>query len=267
MMKDYVLAGAGEREEDFVADFWNERWLSQEQTKRPKRVLSLSEEWRFLRRVIPDLESCLFDVLDCGCGLGDWTLFLKGLRHRVVGIDIARDMVSRLQEQYGDHFCFGDFRSLDFPENSFDLIINFGGLEHFEEGPIQSILEAWRVLRPRGWFVVTTPHHNLRHFLRDTLGNRTTGPRYPVTNYRFYQYRFTKAELRAYLQSSGFKNVRSRIIAGPQGMNRVFQHELGRIAGRLPRKVQTALAYVGGFLFRPFIGHMVICAGMKSVKN
>jgi SAM-dependent methyltransferase len=263
MMKDYVLADPDQREEDFVAAFWDERWQSQRQIEGRKQNLNRSDEWKFVRRAVSDVSTRLLDILDCGCGRGEWSLFLKGLGHRVVGIDIAKDIISSLQEQFRDDFRFGDFRNLDFPDDSFDLIINWGGMEHFEEGPAQTILEAWRVLRTGGWFVASTPCHNLRHFLRDALGKRTTGPEYSAEKYRFYQYRFTRGELENYFKACGFTRVRSRIIGGASGFNRCLQHELGWIGNVLSRKLRAGFAEMGGILLRPVVGHMVICAGTK----
>jgi len=263
MKKDYLLASSTQAQLDFMADFWDQRWRDKGLDTDRQHRLRRTEEYRFLRRLLPQLERDGMDILDCGCGRGEWTLLFQAQGHRAMGIDIAEDTVRRLHDQHGEMFRWGDFRKIDCPENSFDLVINWGGIEHFEEGPTGAIQEAYRVLRPGGCYVVTTPCHNLRLFLLDALLRHTTGPDYPLTRYRFYQYRFTPAELEGYFRACGFQSIHSRIIGGAQGVHRSLQHELGWLGNRLPYLIRGGLMWAGGRLLRPVLGHMVICAGTK----
>jgi SAM-dependent methyltransferase len=267
MLKDYVLTspGSGQTAEEFVASFWDARWRDGQSAQR--RSLRKKEEYRFLRSAYPPLETAQADILDCGCGLGTWTLFFTAQGHRAIGLDLAPETVERLRREHGDRFRLGDFRKIDCPDSSFDLVINWGGIEHFEEGPVPAILEARRVLRPGGVFVATTPCHNLRLVLLDTLLGRWTGPGHPFHNHRFYQYRFSRTELEGYFRSCGLVKVRSRIINGAQGVHRSLEHELGWLGSRLPYLVRGGLMWIGGRLLRPFLGHMVICAGMKPIDG
>lgn len=264
MMKDYVIASAEHADEEFVARFWDERWRVREQQTGPcLNILRRREEYRFLLAVVPDLETRPLDILDCGCGLGEWTLLFKAQGHHAVGIDIAPETVRRLRDHHADSFRLCDFRHIEWPESSFDLIINWGGIEHFEEGPAAAITEAWRVLRPGGWYVATTPCHNPRLFLLDSLFGRSNGPGFPLHAYRFYQYRFTRSELEGYFQACGFREVRSRTIDGSQGMRRSLQHELGWLGKLLPAATREGLVARIGLVLRPVLGHLVICAGQK----
>jgi SAM-dependent methyltransferase len=264
MRKDYMPAASAKSEREFVAEFWDRHWRDQAQTSERQRRLRRGEEYQFLRRIIPDLPSRKLDILDCGCRLGDWTLMFQADGHRAVGLDIAAETVGRLRKEYGETFRLGDFLKIDSPDASFDLVINWGGIEHFEEGPVAALHEAFRVLRPGGVFVATTPCDNLRMFLLDAWGGRTAGPGFPLSGFRFYQYRFTWAELEGYFRACGFQTVQSRIISGDQGVHRCLQHELGWLGRRVPRVVQAGIEWAGGWLLRLFLGHMVICAGRKA---
>jgi SAM-dependent methyltransferase len=265
MLKDYVAAATarGKTAEEFVAGFWDDKWKDQKADERRLQRLRRRDEYRFLQKVIPGFGKRPLDILDCGCGVGEWTLMLRTDGHRAVGLDIAAETIRQLQARHGDMFQLGDFRKVDCPDNSYDLVINWGGIEHFEEGPAPSIREALRVLRPGGLFVATTPCHNLRLFLLDALPGRGTGPQYPLDGYRFYQYRFSRTELEGYFRACGFEQVSSRTIHGAHGVSRSLDHELRWLGRWLPSLVRNGLMVTGGLLLRPFLGHMVICAGVK----
>ena len=262
MKKDYMASSSSKPDTEFVAGFWDERWRDHQEDVRREQRLRRREEYRVMLQAIPGFESRALDILDCGCGSGEWTLFLKSQGHRVVGIDIAPDTINRLRERHGESFQSEDFRHIPYGEKSFDVVINWGGIEHFEEGPLPAIKEARRVLRDGGVYLATTPCHNFRLFLLDIFG-RASGPSCPVEQSRFYQYRFTRSELEGCFKSCGFGQVHSRIINGAQGVHRSLQHEFGWLGRRLPWLIRGSLMWAGGWLLRPFLGHMVICSGAK----
>ena len=126
-------------------------------------------------------------MLDCGCGMGEWTVQLAEEGVDVVGIDIAAKRIELLA------FSVSATRWLSarqrssrraFQESSFDVLFNWGGAEHFEAGLQLAFSEAWRVLKPGGYFLASTPAHNFRHMLR---GFRTPPPENCAANRRFYQ--------------------------------------------------------------------------------
>jgi SAM-dependent methyltransferase len=259
MRKDYVESASPAAEDAFVATMWDRVWQDHATTGVPRASLRAGEEYRFLRdRVLSHVRAPL-DILDCGCGTGDWTLLLREDGHRATGIDIAPRAIERLKEAHGEIFQVGDFRRTGWPAAAFDLVINWGGLEHFEEGPAAGIAEAWRLLRPGGAFVATTPFHNLRLRVLDRWRTRAA----TSATSRFYQYRFTRTELEDAFRAGGFERVESRPIAGQQGMTRAFQHELAALGKHLPHVVQAVLISFGGRVLRPWLGHMAICIGRK----
>ena len=268
MLKEFVEAptASTQAEDEFVASFWDGKW-SNLKDKRYLQRLRLKEEYRFLKKHVPYYRDRSLDVLDCGCGMGEWTRLFHLDGHRAVGIDIAKETIRRLREKSGDAFQLGDFRKIECQDNSYDVVINWGGIEHFEEGPTPAILEAKRVLRPGGWFLATTPCHNFRLFLRDALLGWGLGPGYPIEGQRFYQYRFSRAELEGYFQACGFNEVQSRIVNGRQGFSRSLNHELRWLGQWLPLFIKAGLSLAGGFLLRSFLGHMVICCGQKPDES
>lgn len=261
MRKDYARAAKPGSEEQLVAAFWDGIWRNEKESEARRRALRGSEEYRFLAGSLAGRKG--LDILDCGCGTGDWTLLLREDGHNARGIDIAPETVTRLRERFGDVFLGADFRATSFSDASFDLVVNWGGIEHFEDGPLPAIREAYRLLRPGGAFIATTPCHNVRLFLLDAFTGQCGGPGSPESECRFYQYRFTRAELETYFRSSGFTGVRSRTINATQGLERAFQHELRPMRRLLPGRVRTAIVWAGAPLLRRFLGHMVICGGVR----
>ncbi|MDB5078375.1 MAG: hypothetical protein JWP00_299 [Chloroflexi bacterium] len=129
-------------------------------------------------------------VLDAGCANGYTTVQLA--RHkpvRITGIDYAPSMIDYANLNLGRagrlagsvSFRVGNFLSLDFPDNSFDKVItkrcliNLGSAEHQKT----ALLEAWRVLKPGGLFLVSEvtdqTAENLNR-LRQRLGLETMVP-------------------------------------------------------------------------------------------
>jgi len=157
---------------------WDEVWAKTEASS-SSTAIHRSEEYRFVRDHVLAPAARPLDILDCGCGTGGWTLTLREDGHRAIGIDIAAGVVSRLRDRHGEAFRVADFRKTELPAESFDVILNWGGLEHFEEGPSEGIAEAWRLLRPGGAFVASTPFHNLRLFALDAWKGDAGGLGYP----------------------------------------------------------------------------------------
>lgn len=83
-------------------------------------------------------------VLDVGCGYGRISLFLKEKGFSVIGVDSDEDMVERNKDKFDCRLMDG--RNLEFSNNSFDLVVTDGILEHFEK-PEDIIKEEFRVAK------------------------------------------------------------------------------------------------------------------------
>jgi ubiquinone/menaquinone biosynthesis C-methylase UbiE len=129
-------------------------------------------------------------VLDAGCANGYTTLQLaRRKRIRIVGVDYAQSMIDYANTNLGRagllegsvSFRVGNFLKLDYPDNTFDKVItkrcmiNLGSPEHQKT----ALLEAWRVLKPGGLFLISEVSEqssdNLNR-LRRTLGLETMTP-------------------------------------------------------------------------------------------
>ncbi len=153
-------------------------------------------------------------ILEGGCGFGAWCEWFQNRNHEIVGIEYDENIVAKAREFKPDVAVeLGDITNLRYPDNHFDAYISLGVIEHFEHGPEKALSEAHRILKHGGLAFVTTPlltvfrrliSHPIRtlYFLKRKFSGK---PNY------FWEYRFTKGELRTYLEQAGFEIVHSDI--------------------------------------------------------
>lgn len=102
-------------------------------------------------------------VLDVGCGDGitDLGIFLRYRPERLVGIDpyagyqrlaevAAREHLALDPWPAGLEFLEADANHLPFADDSFDVVVSWGSLEHIAGGYLQALREIKRVLRADG---------------------------------------------------------------------------------------------------------------------
>ena len=75
-------------------------------------------------------------ILDAGCGIGKWVIYLHRLGYDILGIDSNELAVTTLKE-YDRTLKIeaGDILDIKYPDCYFDAYISMGVLEHFEDGP------------------------------------------------------------------------------------------------------------------------------------
>jgi len=110
-------------------------------------------------------------VIDGGCGFGKWVIYLKQRGYDIVGIDNNDLAISKLKDYDNSlQVELGDILDIHYPDNSFDAYISMGVVEHFEDGPLPALKEAYRVLKPNGLIFVSVPTVNImRRFIRRPL--------------------------------------------------------------------------------------------------
>lgn len=139
---------------------WNENW-------KPHEVEKLLEIFNYPRvkkqmdlylRYLPRKEK----ILEGGCGLGPYLIYLHKLGYDVVGIDYNEEPLRKVK-QYDNNLQVSvmDVRNLQFSNESFGAYLSLGVIEHFPEGPQKAIQEANRVLKHGGIFIVQVPVMNI----------------------------------------------------------------------------------------------------------
>jgi len=227
MQKDYktriTSQTASETEE--IEIFWTNIWKDVDFQVPELEMVRNSEEYRGIApylKILPEGAR----ILDGGCGLGHWTLFLEQQKFKPTGLDLSKDAIGKLQELFPQSdFMHGDIRSLDCSDNSYDAYLSWGTFEHFENGMAEVVDEALRVLKPGGLLFITVPFDNIRHVIRRN-GKPTTPASVMTAPQIFYQWRFTRKELRDELVSRGFEVMSIKPLSMHEGVSRMVALDL-----------------------------------------
>ena len=100
-------------------------------------------------------------ILDVGCGDGYFALYVKDKFRRSYGAEIAEE-VAHIAQKQGIFTTVMDLSSsLSYKDNTFDAVTCLEGIEHLLN-PCHLLSEMYRILRPDGQLVLTTP--NIRNF-------------------------------------------------------------------------------------------------------
>ena len=201
-------------------------------------------------------------VLEAGCGSGRWCAWLQRRGIRCDGVDWSRELCDRAALAIpGARFFACDMSAVPMPDGAYGGLLALGSIEHTVDGPLAALREFRRLLRPGGVAVITMPYGSplrrlgepaarlmlaLRasHLVRRLFGKRVGGV--PLTVARrmarsdwgpqfgygddgwfFYEYRFDKAQARAFLGEAGLAIREEFVGFGDEGI----LHHFGRLAG------------------------------------
>lgn len=186
------------------------------------------------------------NILEAGCGLGRVVKYLhnKGFVN-VNGIELDFNSVNFLNNYYPElNVVHGDILNLPYGKNSFDIVLSYGVIEHFWNGPEQPLKALFDIIKPGGMAIVTVPSfNNLRkiRYLLDLLDPRKNkairklfkkksllrnGKRFSYyidPQYgKFFEYRFTPHQFESICKNSGFEIIKSVPIAHIDGLFHSF---------------------------------------------
>src|SRR6202167_2188170 len=98
------------------------------------------------------------EVLEAGCGEGYGADLIAGVARRVIALDYDEATVAHVRARYPRvEVIHGNLAELPLPDHSVDVVVNFQVIEHLWDQP-QFVSECFRVLRPAGLLMVSTPN-------------------------------------------------------------------------------------------------------------
>ena len=178
-------------------------------------VESLIQKWDYwgLRQWILKFVPRNGKTLEAGCGMGRNNFYLESLGIEIDGLDFSDETITLLnswKENNGYHsnFIHGDITKLPYPDNSLSCYMSLGVIEHFIEGPQKALAEAYRVLRPGGIAIVSTPgvsfyifyfklKNQIKKILKKILFIESAVP-------PFFQYWYNVHKLKKFVEKAGF---------------------------------------------------------------
>jgi ubiquinone/menaquinone biosynthesis C-methylase UbiE len=126
-------------------------------------------------------------ILDVGCGTGHLAAELERRGYEVWGVDLSEAMVRYAREHYNpDRFRLGDIERIPFPGNTFDGVMCLGVMEYLNSDE-PALREIWRVLKPGGRAVITTPSSICPFYYMDRAFEKVRFLARPLV--RFLRYR------------------------------------------------------------------------------
>jgi len=123
---------------------------------RPENLGNIEVNKQFLREV--GLVNSGSRILEVGCGTGAIVYELSSSGCDITGTDISGCAVEYGLKKYpGVKLEIQATESLDYPDESFDLVLSFDLLEHLMDVD-RHLSQVRRILRPGGYYLLQTPN-------------------------------------------------------------------------------------------------------------
>ncbi len=96
-------------------------------------------------------------ILDAGCGTGWFSQVAAGRGAKVTSMDVGSELLKQVAQKCHSHRVVGDLMKMPFKAKSFDVVVSSEVIEHVTD-PEKAISEMYRVLKPGGILILTTPN-------------------------------------------------------------------------------------------------------------
>jgi len=250
-------------------EVWNQFWNG-------LTPASEIQKWDFygLREWITKFAPREGKVIEAGCGLGRYVFYLAKMGIDIDGIDFEQATINflnnwKLKNNLVGNFQTADVTKLPYNDSSLSGYISLGVIEHFIEGPQRPLSEAYRVLRPGGVAIITTPSKSFSYYLQRIITEKTKSFVKKITNknYKprpFFQYFYSKNQLKKFVEKEGFR------VTKYKGCALIYSFfELGNNTGKNIRKKSFAVWFSNKFertIFSNIGASSVVIAVKKAEK-
>lgn len=186
-------------------------WLFQRLDRVNERLLGLGDERiRFAHAYLD--ETPPGRLLDVGCGSGLFLKKMQSLGWTVEGTDFDPEVLAVLSSS-GIKVSIGELADIGHQSASFDAITLRHVIEHVEN-PVDLLKECWRLLKPQGRLILTTP--NIASYGHCIYRNKWRGLEPPR-----HLHLFSIVSLGRVAESAGIK--RFKLSSTAQGASYMFR--------------------------------------------
>ena len=161
------------------------------------------------------------NVLDAGCGFGQWSLALSSFNKKIHIIDADRNKVNiaksilQLNNKNNISYHVGNIERLPFNNKIFDAIICYSVI--YRTDYKESIKEFYRVLKPNG--IVYVVANGLGWYLYNLITGHSSAKDF---NARIHSLQTISASLEYYLTGKR-KNQNGNIVLSPKSLSRYMK--------------------------------------------
>jgi len=156
-------------------------------------------------------------VLEAGCGNGRVIVWLgrHGVKN-VCGIEANKEIVKEFNAMFPQYDVrFGDIMRLPKDLKNHDVVLSYGVVEHFVDGPQRPLTQMYKDLANNGTAVVTVPFLSVFRKIKYAMFNRKKWDKSKYKyclgfydNGEFYLYFLTKKQFKKELENAGFRVVK-----------------------------------------------------------
>jgi SAM-dependent methyltransferase len=153
-------------------------------------------------------------IIEAGCGLCAWLIKLHILGYTIEGIDFDPKVVRRVEEYDPQLQVYErNVTATGYDANMFGAYVSLGVVEHFAEGPEQTLVEANRILKPGGIMILTVPYNNIlrRLFFNPLRIFYVYLLKLKGRQIYFVEYRYNKKEIINYITNAHFEIIETGV--------------------------------------------------------
>lgn len=188
-------------------------------------------------------------IVEAGCGLGSINIKLCALGYKAYGLDFSEDLIKRCKEFVKKEkicspkmFILGDILDIPLKDNSYDVYISSGVIEHFKaKDQFKIISEAKRILGDGGRVVITVPNAYSPNTISRFFISKFK--KYVQKDEMVYQKNISTSKIKKMFERQGFKTIRCFNYGFDKAVRRFFLLGYKNILG-----IPNPFYYMSGFL-------------------